>query len=123
MTALAEGAAAPAQFAFDHGAMGATPGIFAFVISGARHWVEAGLDATGEAVLQQARDAFAAGTWPTPPTLLRVLCEKRFARDGKGFYHPTLTYPPTRQSERENESCLCCHDGCRWYRYGRPCPG
>jgi squalene-associated FAD-dependent desaturase len=77
MTALAAGAQAPAQFAFDHGALGGVPGIFAFVISGARPWVDAGLDATGAAVLQQALTAFAPATWPRPPTVLRVLAEKR----------------------------------------------
>jgi squalene-associated FAD-dependent desaturase len=77
MTALFEGADAPAQFAFDHGALGAAPGLFAFVVSGAAPWVERGLEATGAAVLRQARRAFAPGTWPTPPTLLRVLAEKR----------------------------------------------
>lgn len=77
MTALIEGPQAPAQFAFDHGALGATPGLFAFVISGARAWVEAGLDATADAVLQQAQTAFAPGTWPAPPVVLRALAEKR----------------------------------------------
>ena len=77
MTALVESDTAPAQFAFDHGALGATPGLFAFVISGARRWVDGGLDATGAAVLQQAGSAFATGTWPTPPVLLRVLAEQR----------------------------------------------
>jgi hypothetical protein len=77
MTALVEGPDAPAQFAFDHGALGATPGLFAFVVSGARTWVERGLDATGAAVLRQAQQAFAPGTWPAPATLLRVLAEKR----------------------------------------------
>ncbi len=77
MTALVEGPAAPAQFAFDHGALGATPGRFAFVASGARRWLDAGLEATGEAVLRQAWQAFAPGTWPTRPTLLRTLAEKR----------------------------------------------
>ena len=77
MTALVETAEAPAQFAFDHGALGATTGIFAFVISGARRWVDAGLDATGAAVLRQANSAFGSGTWPSPPRLLRVLAEKR----------------------------------------------
>ena len=77
MMALAEGPQTPAQFAFDHGAMGATPGLFAFVISGARTWVDAGLDATAAAVLHQARQAFPAGTWPTPPTVLRAVAEKR----------------------------------------------
>ncbi len=77
MTALLEGPDAPAQFAFDHGALGATPGVFAFVVSGARRWVDAGLEATGEAVLAQAQAAFAPCTWPQPPTLLKVLAEKR----------------------------------------------
>ena len=77
MTALIDGPDAPAQFAFDHGAMGATPGLFAFVVSGARRWVDAGLDATGQAVLHQALQAFFAGTWPTLPRVLKVLAEKR----------------------------------------------
>lgn len=77
MTALVEGPHAPAQFAFDHGALGGQAGLFAFVVSGARDWVERGLDATGEAVLAQALSAMPAGTWPQPPRLLRVLAEKR----------------------------------------------
>ncbi len=77
MTALVEGPDAPAQFAFDHAAIGGVPGLFAFVVSGARRWVDAGLPATGQAVLQQALAAFAPGTWPQPPTVLRVLADKR----------------------------------------------
>jgi hypothetical protein len=77
MTALIEGPQAPAQFAFDHGALGATPGLFAFVISGARGWVEAGPEVIGHAVLQQALSGFAPGTWPCTPTLVKLLAEKR----------------------------------------------
>jgi squalene-associated FAD-dependent desaturase len=77
MTALHESATAPAQFAFDHGALGGASGLFAFVISGARACVEAGQDATAAAVLAQANAAFAPGTWPSPPQLLRVMAEKR----------------------------------------------
>jgi squalene-associated FAD-dependent desaturase len=77
MTALLEGAHAPAQFAFDHGALGGAKGVFAFVVSGAARWVEAGLDATGRAVVRQAMTAFPAGTWPETPVVLRVLAEKR----------------------------------------------
>ncbi len=77
MMALQESAQAPAQFAFDHGALGASAGVFAFVISGARRWADAGAEATGRAVRQQALAAFPAGTWPSPPTLLKVLVEKR----------------------------------------------
>jgi squalene-associated FAD-dependent desaturase len=77
MTALLESARAPAQFAFDHGALGGTAGLFAFVVSGARRWVDAGLDATGAAVRQQAWDDFPVGTWPSAPSVLKVLAEKR----------------------------------------------
>lgn len=77
MTALADGPQAPAQFAFDHGALGATPGLFAFVISGAGVWSDAGLDAAAAAVLRQAGRDFPAGTWPSPPTVLRALAERR----------------------------------------------
>ena len=77
MTALLESPQAPAQFVFDHGALGATPGLFAFVVSGARGWVDAGLEATAQAVVHQAVQAFAPGTWPSPPQVLKVLAEKR----------------------------------------------
>jgi squalene-associated FAD-dependent desaturase len=95
MTALLESTEAPAQFAFDHGAMGSTPGLFAFVISGARRWVDGGLDAAGAAVLEQASNAFTPGTWPTPPTLLRVLAEKRATfRSTPGLVRPPAIVAP-----------------------------
>jgi squalene-associated FAD-dependent desaturase len=77
MMALVEGPLAPAQFAFDHGALGARPGRFAFVISGARRWAEQGLEATGKAVLEQAVTGFPQKTWPHLPSIERVLAEKR----------------------------------------------
>jgi squalene-associated FAD-dependent desaturase len=77
MTALVEGPEAPAQFVFDHGALGWVPGRFAFVISGAAAWVEKGLTVTAQAVLQQAMDAFTADTWPSTPTVLKTVAEKR----------------------------------------------
>jgi predicted NAD/FAD-dependent oxidoreductase len=77
MTALIESPQAPAQFVFDHGAMGAKPGIFAFVVSGARSWIDKGLAATGEAVRLQAERDFPAGTWASKPVVLRVLADKR----------------------------------------------
>jgi hydroxysqualene dehydroxylase len=77
MMALQEGPQAPAQFVFDHGALGATPGLFAFVVSGARDWVAAGLPATEAAVLAQAQSAFPPGTWPAPLQTVRTLAEKR----------------------------------------------
>ncbi len=71
-------AQAPAQFAFDLGALDRRrEGLFAFVASGARAWVEAGLDATAQAVLAQASAAFAPGTWREPPTVLHTMAERR----------------------------------------------
>ncbi len=80
MTVLASDDRAPAQFVFDLGAIdggGARDGWFSFVVSGARAWSERGLAATAEAVLWQARQAFADGTWRTPPTVLSTLAERR----------------------------------------------
>jgi squalene-associated FAD-dependent desaturase len=74
MLALHEGPASPAQFVFDLGQLGHGPGLFAFVISGAAPWVERGLETAGAAVLAQARQVL---RWHSPPTLLRVLAEKR----------------------------------------------
>ena len=91
MMSLREGPAAPAQFGFDHGALGASAGVFAFVVSGARAWVDAGLAATAAAVQRQAYEAFAAPTWPTPPTLLHVAAEKR----ATFRCVPGLVRPPT----------------------------
>ena len=95
MTALFESAVAPAQYAFDHGALGASPGIFAFVVSGARAWVDAGLEHTGQQVLQQALRDFPAGTWPQTPTVLRVLAEKRATfRCTPGLQRPPAAIAP-----------------------------
>jgi squalene-associated FAD-dependent desaturase len=77
MTALVEGPAAPAQFAFDHDALGGAAGRFAFVVSGAAPWVERGNGALAAAVIDQARTALPAGTWPSTPRLAKVLVERR----------------------------------------------
>ncbi len=95
MTALLEGPQAPAQFVFDHGALGGAPGVFAFVVSGARTWVDAGLAATGDAVLKQAQQDFPAGTWATAPRVLRVLAEKRATfRCTPGLARPPAAIAP-----------------------------
>ena len=70
----------PAQFVFDLGAIdggGSRSGLFAFVTSGARDWLERGIDAIVEATLLQARDAFPAGTWRVAPTLVQAIAERR----------------------------------------------
>ncbi len=62
------------------------------MVSGARAWVERGLDATAAATQRQLLAAFAAGTWRSPPIVRRVLAEKRatFACT------PGLQRPPTQ---------------------------
>jgi squalene-associated FAD-dependent desaturase len=77
MTALVESAGAPAQFAFDHGALGRAPGHFAFVVSGARAWVEHGPESTSRAVLAQAHRVLLRPPGAEAPAVLRVLAEKR----------------------------------------------
>lgn len=52
----------PAQFAFDHGAIGATAGRFTFVVSGAAQWLKAGRPALVERVMQQCDAALRGGT-------------------------------------------------------------
>jgi squalene-associated FAD-dependent desaturase len=86
MLTLQESAQAPAQFAFDLGQLDEPDpvaalkpsshraGLFAFVVSGAASWVARGLTETGAAVLAQAQREL---DWPAPPTLFKVLAEKR----------------------------------------------
>lgn len=76
MVALAEGPQAPAQFAFDHGALGMTPGLFAFVVSGAAPWVAQGMDVTGAALLAQARSVL-RGEGAQGAVLVKLVAEKR----------------------------------------------
>lgn len=87
MLALREGPDAPAQFVFDHGQLGGTPGRFAFVVSGAAPWVERG--GCAQAVLGQAQREL---RWATTPAIDKVLTEKRatFACT------PGLARPPAR---------------------------
>ena len=77
MVALPTGPLAPAQFAFDLGALGVADGLFGFVISGAAEWVERGLQATAEATLHQAMSAFPDLTRPETPTVVHLAAEKR----------------------------------------------
>ncbi len=89
MLTLQDDSQAPAQFAFDLGQLdepdSVAPsnaqkpasnraGLFAFVVSGAAPWVARGLTETGAAVLAQAQREL---DWPVPPTLFKVLAEKR----------------------------------------------
>jgi predicted NAD/FAD-dependent oxidoreductase len=76
MLALAEGRDAPAQFVFDRGQLGGEPGLLAFVISGARDWVERGKDITLNATRRQAGTALARFV-PGRLETVAVLTEKR----------------------------------------------
>ena len=90
MVALHAGSDAPAQFAFDLGALdpsGARSGLFAFVVSGARDWIEAGLEATAQATLRQAQAAFDSIPWRA----LRTIAERR----ATFLCTPGLVRPPT----------------------------
>jgi hypothetical protein len=95
MALRADATSAPAQFVFDHGALGGAAGRMAFVISGAAGWVERGQEATVQAVLDQAKTAFPAGTWPTPPRLLRLISERRATfRCTPGLDRPAAAIAP-----------------------------
>jgi len=96
MTALRSDARRPAQFAFDLGALGGPAGLFALVVSGAAAWVEAGADATREALMEQWAQAFPAGVhgpvqWLASRTEKRATfaCSPDLKRSPAGV-HPRL---------------------------------
>ncbi|MEY4748705.1 MAG: hypothetical protein RIQ60_919 [Pseudomonadota bacterium] len=94
MVALSDGPDAPAQFAFDHGALGATAGVFALVVSGASPWVARGLAATESAVLAQAHHTLLELA-PGAMRVLRVVAEKRATfRCVPGLGRPTSRIAP-----------------------------
>jgi hypothetical protein len=117
MMALQEGADAPAQFAFDHGALGATPGVIAMVVSGAAPWVERGLPATGQAALRQAVAAFsgcrrqrrtpgAAGSGRAPShLLLHAFAEPATGHRGARRWWPQATTSPGPTRPRWKVPC------------------
>ena len=77
MVSLRSRADHPAQFAFDLDLLGQHAGLVAFVVSGARPWLERGVDAMAEAVQRQAIDAL-PGCFPsTPPEVLHTAMERR----------------------------------------------
>ncbi|MBL8350929.1 MAG: FAD-dependent oxidoreductase [Burkholderiaceae bacterium] len=81
MVALPAGAAAPAQFAFDLGRLhgdAASRGGFAFVASGASALLADGVEASGQALLRQARAVFpGAFAGPDAQVLRHVAAERR----------------------------------------------
>lgn len=67
----------PAQFAFDHGAIGATAGRFTFVVSGAAPWLEAGRPALIERVMRQCDSALRGGTTTLHAKPVSCIVEQR----------------------------------------------
>ena len=94
MLALPAGDPAPAQFVFDRGQLGGPAGLLAFVISGARPWVDAGREATIAATLAQARSAL--GTLLATDLQLRLLVTEKRAtfRCVPGLQRPSGVIAP-----------------------------
>lgn len=94
MVSLPCDAANPAQYVFDHGWLGGPAGRLAFVISGARPWIERGLAATEAAVLAQARRALGAH-WAAGARPVRTMAEKRATfRCTPGLHRPPAAVLP-----------------------------
>lgn len=78
MLALRSSDQAPAQFLFDLGALGAAPGEFTAVVSGAQHALAHGLSALGATLLAQLRQALpGAFAGPDEQVLLQLVAERR----------------------------------------------
>jgi hydroxysqualene dehydroxylase len=67
----------PAQFAFDLALLGQHADLVAFVVSGARSWLERGSDAMAEAVQRQAVEALPQSFAAAPPTVVHTAMERR----------------------------------------------
>lgn len=76
MVALRSAADAPAQFAFDLERLGSHAGLVAFVVSGAREWLDRGMAALAEAVQRQARREL-PGSFGSVATLVHATMERR----------------------------------------------
>ena len=77
MVSLRSRADHPAQFAFDLDMLGQHGGLVAFVVSGARRWLERGADAMTKAVQRQAIDALPRSFPFAPPEVLHSAMERR----------------------------------------------
>ncbi|MDQ6681564.1 MAG: hydroxysqualene dehydroxylase HpnE, partial [Pseudomonadota bacterium] len=95
MLALHAAASLPAQFVFDRGRLGGEKGLLAFVISGARDWVDAGAIATLVATRRQAEAALGSLLKSKLETV-QVVTEKR----ATFRCTPQLRRPPLRIAPR-----------------------
>ena len=94
MLVLPAGDSTPAQFVFDRGQLGGPAGLLAFVISGARPWVDAGREATIAATLAQARSALGALLAADPQLRLLVTEKRATFRCVPGLMRPTGMVAP-----------------------------
>ena len=76
MVALRSSVEHPAQFAFDLGLLGQHQDLAAFVVSGARAWVERGLATLAQSVQRQAADAL-PNSFEASPTVVHTAMERR----------------------------------------------
>jgi hydroxysqualene dehydroxylase len=87
----------PAQFVFDHGQLQGTPmtsGLLAFVVSGARPWLERGLPQTEQAITRQAA-ALLGGDLPYGARVLKMITEKRATfRCTPNLHRPSIEVAP-----------------------------
>ena len=84
----------PAQFAFDLGALGQQAGRVSLVVSGARHWVDAGGQALEQALHQQIQQQLAT-VLPQGYVLSTVMTEKRATfRCTPGLRRPPAVVAP-----------------------------
>lgn len=80
----------PAQFVFDLGQLDSPPGLLALVVSGAAPWVARGHEALADAAMRQLTQQL-GGLLAAPPTLLRVLTDKRATfRCAPGLQRPGM---------------------------------
>jgi len=77
MVSLRSTPAYPAQFAFDLGLLGQHADVVAFVVSGARVWIERGVSAMTQAVQQQAMQALPQSFAAAPTAALHTTMERR----------------------------------------------
>jgi hydroxysqualene dehydroxylase len=94
MLALRAGVDAPAQFVLDRGQLGGPRGLLAFVISGARPWVDAGRDATLEATLRQAHHALGPLMGRAPEVRLLITEKRATFRCVPGLSRPPMLIAP-----------------------------
>ena len=84
---------APAQFVFDRGQLGGPAGLLAFVISGAREWVDRGNVALWEAIQAQATRCL--GSAGAGLVLLKIVTEQRATfRCVPGLVRPSQAIAP-----------------------------